>query len=146
MMDDGIKTDHDINMEVVDLSRSLPTEMTKGTGTKYRLPQDQLERLTSTMLKASQEEAWAYHLNKSSSNFDPKLWRGLCLNILSALTAALDATDLRGTVLTNLQRDHIYRLIDGCNDEERDDMTDGVRKGIIENDWAALIKHRMYHL
>jgi hypothetical protein len=134
----------DVNMQV----DALPTEMisSNAKGSKNRLPEDQLRTLVSTMLQASSEELWESRvINATSSTSDSDtVWRGLCYNTLSVLTAALDVTDLNRNVLTNLKRDHIYRLIDGCDEKERDDMRNGVRKGIVDGNWATLIDHRTW--
>jgi hypothetical protein len=149
-MDDvnSTETHQDINMEVDDLSMSLPTETTSSNhkGTEYWLPEDQLRKLTSKMHRASTGEYWPSRLNDTSKVPDPKeLWRSLCISVFQVLTAALDDTDLNRNVLTNLQYDYVCQLIDGCDEKERDDMRNGVRKGIAEGNWATLIEHRRYH-
>jgi hypothetical protein len=102
------------------------------------LPADQLAAL-STLMKSRM-----WDLRLAAAN-DSSTMNAIFDDVLSALTTFLDDTDLKGKVVAPLTNGQANKIVKALSDKELEDLKNGLKKGVEENNWMDLIGHRTFN-
>lgn len=71
-------------------------------------------------------------------------WHVLVCAILMQLTCALSSTNLKSSIIVPPNVDAAEGIVKSFTEDELEEWKVGVRSGLINDDWVALIKHRTY--
>jgi hypothetical protein len=107
---------------------------------KLRLPQDQLTTVYDELEKASDRRMWSYVFERGGG---PQI-EEMMSSALGVITLLLSRTDLKAIVLPKLYEDEAVGVLAGFTADEINQFKDGLRKGVVDKNWADLVAHRTF--
>jgi hypothetical protein len=108
--------------------------------TEERLGQRQSRELNEEMDQISLVEKWPARVDEIGD--DDSQWPLLLESILFYLTDCLAATDLKDSVITNMNRSSARTFVKSLDNDMLEKWKAGVRSGVGEKDWSVLIPYR----
>ena len=116
---------------------SLP----KAKRAKLDLPPDQLRTVYNELQQASHTRMWSTVFETAA---DDSQMRYLMSSVLAVITRLLSRTDLKAIVLPELDDAEVADVLAGFTPDEINEFKDGLRKGLVDKDWADLVAHRTF--
>jgi hypothetical protein len=107
---------------------------------KLSLPQDQLTTVYNELEKTSDRRIWPDIFERGGS---PRM-EMLMSSVLVVITRLLSRTDLKAIVLPKLDEDEAAGVLAGFTADEINQFKDGLRKGVVDKNWADLVAHRTF--
>jgi hypothetical protein len=120
---------------------SLHTEdsLPEAKRAKLSLPPDQLTTVYNELKKASYKKMWSQVFRGDGSQMED-----LMSSVLVVVTRLLSRTDLKAIVLPELDNDEAAGVLAGFTADEINQFKDGLRKGVVDKNWADLVAHRTF--
>ena len=114
---------------------SLP----KAKRAKLSLPADQLTTVYNELEKASYSGMWSNIFERDGSQIEH-----LMLSVLIKITWLFSRTDLKAIVLPELDVRKAAGVLADFTADEINQFKDGLRKGVVDKNWADLVAHRTF--
>jgi hypothetical protein len=117
---------------------SLPAEdpLPKAKRAKLSLPPDQLGTVYNELEQESRLRMWSTLFKTAADAADASQMRYLMLSVLRVIKRLLSRTDLNEAELNG--------VLAGFTADEINEFEDGLRKGLVDKNWADLVAHRTF--
>jgi hypothetical protein len=113
----------------------------KAKRAKLSLPPDQLTTVYNELEKISYKKMWSNLFERG----DDSQMEDLMSSVLVVITRLLSRTDLKAIVLPEVDDDDSAAgVLADFTADEINQFKDGLRKGVVDKNWADLVAHRTF--
>jgi hypothetical protein len=126
------------NVEVVPASSSGTVSASSSSSEKLDLTELGLDELNDKM----ERRCRFYHIEQAEA--DPSLWQLLISSVLVILAEELATSKMKDSFIASLSHSGADDIVNGLDNKGLEELKAGVRDGMENNDWSALIAHRTY--
>jgi hypothetical protein len=125
-------------------SPSLAASTSKRSKHGDPAPIQPLQALAARMRKYATTQHWQITMDMAKD--DESKWTDLIQIVLSALTSSMESTDRTSDFIGPQTLLQAEQIVDDFSDEYFREWKDGVQKGINNDDWEDLLKHRTFQI
>ena len=116
-----------------------PASSSADKRTKILLPAGQLTKLNSNMGR------WMYNLSvdaAEAAEANESMWRNILSNVLINVTLELASTDMKDSVIANLNRERADDTVKSFNKDQLEEWKVDVRNAVRSGCWNDLLERR----